>query len=154
MKTILLAGILMLFGCANTSTEYQPPNLFGLAADTKTDVMALIEQASAVAPQSVEGSFVFDIKDAETIWPYTYLNTEEDYRDRRNITVRVFAGVEKDVRLRFGQTLEEYFANSRIAVTGEAKRVKIIFLSKGKPTDKYYYQIHLDVTSIEQIQRL
>jgi hypothetical protein len=154
MKTILLASILMLFGCANTSTEYQQPSLFGTVTGTTTNAMPLIEQVSAVAPNTVEGNFIFDVKAAKTIWPYTYLNTEQDYRDRRNITIRVFAGVERAIRLTHGKSVEEYFANGRIAVNGEAKRVKIVFYSQGKPTESYYYQIHIDVTSAEQISLL
>ncbi|WP_276328890.1 hypothetical protein [Shewanella japonica] len=37
-------------------------------------------------------------------------------------------------------------------IKGQAKRQKIEFYSKGKRTDKYYYQTHILVKGLSQIE--
>ena len=45
------------------------------------------------------------------------------------------------------QHLKLFFVNKTVEVTGEAKRVKIYFISNGMLTDKYYFQTHINVPS-------
>ena len=47
-----------------------------------------------------------------------------------------------------------YFINKTVEVTGEAKRMIIDFYAMGKKTGKYYFQIHINITSLNQIKVL
>lgn len=44
--------------------------------------------------------------------------------------------------------------SKKIVINGEAKRVKIAFTYKGKPTNKYYYQTHIRLMDISQLMVL
>ena len=143
MKYILIAITVFLAGCAATDN-----------IAVNTDTMRVIEKTAEVAPKGVDGEFVFTVKAAGSQGKVVYLNTELDYRDRRNITVALspkYVGYIKD---QFGVTPQEYFLNKKIQVKGTAKQVKIGFFSNGKRTEKYYYQTHIIVRSPKQIEVL
>lgn len=111
----------------------------------------LIVLTESNAPNAVEGSFKFKIKASGVKRGEVFLNTELDYRDRRSITVTIAPGVASALLEKYGATPETFFVNKTVAVTGEAKRVKIYFISNGMLTDKYYFQTHINVPSIDNI---
>jgi hypothetical protein len=43
---------------------------------------------------------------------------------------------------------------NNIELAGEARQMKVCFFSNGKKTDKYYFQTHIRVKSINQIKVL
>lgn len=146
MKYLVLISILFLSGCSSTPKE---------AADLGiTPVMNLIAQTEEQAPSSVKGTFELSIKGAGRQQGVVYLNTEHDYRDRRNISVAIHPNVIKAFTSRYGTSPDEYFIDKTIEVTGKSKRVTIYFISNGKKTDKYYFQTHIRVTSVDQIKVL
>lgn len=81
-----------------------------------------------------------------------YLNTETDYRDRRSITISIQPNVVAELQSKYGQPADTFFIDKIIEVTGEAKRVTIDFMSRGRATNKYYYQTHIAVSSIKQLR--
>ena len=146
MKYLLLLSILVLSACTTT------PEITSKAAST--DVMRLIEQTAVNAPKSVKGTFQFSIKASGIERKVVYLNTELDYRDRRSITVALHPKTIAAFTEKYGSSPEVYFINKNIEVTGEAKQMKIWFGSNGKRSEKYYFQTHIRVKSINQIKVL
>tara|TARA_R110000787_G_scaffold264849_3_gene370791 strand:- start:198 stop:641 length:444 start_codon:yes stop_codon:yes gene_type:complete len=146
MKYLILLSILVLSACTTTSGVTSNP--------VSTDVMRLIEQTEANAPGGVKGTFQFSIKASGIERNVVYLNTELDYRDRRNFTVALHPKTIEAFTKKYGSSPDAYFINKNIEVTGEAKQTKVWFFSNGMRTKKYYFQTHIRVKSINQIKVL
>lgn len=146
MKCFLLLLILVLSAC--TTTPEVTSNL------ASTDVMRLIEKTAENAPGGVKGTFQFSIKASALLHSAVYLNTELDYRDRRSITIALHPKTIAAFTKKYGTSPNAYFLNKNIEVTGKAKQIKIWFTSNGKRTEKYYFQTHIKVTSLNQIRVL
>ena len=106
------------------------------------------------APNGVKGTFTFQIKASGIQKGKVFLNTELDYRDRRAVTISLTPQIALELTNKYGLSPYTYFLDKTITVTGEAKRVKIDFISKGRRTNKYYFQTHINVSSVEQIKVL
>ena len=146
MKYFLLLSILVLSACTAT------PEI--TSKSVSTDVMRLIEKAAINAPKGVKGTFQLSIKASGIERKIVYLNTELDYRDRRSLTVALHPKTIAAFTKKYGSSPEVYFINKNIEVTGEAKQIKIWFISNGKRTKKYYFQTHISIKSINQIKVL
>src|SRR3546814_4863219 len=83
---------------------------------------------------------------------YTYLNSELDYRDQRNLTIVVTSAAARALSVRMGSDLEAGMIGKQLRVHGVARRVKIVFFANGQATKKYYYQTHVLVTDAAQIE--
>lgn len=143
LKYLLFIAVFFLSAC---STPNVSKNVYF------TNVMDIIALSEGNTPDGLKGTFQLPIKASGTQHRTTYLNTELDYRDRRNISVSLHPKVIRDFIAKFGAHPESYFINKTILVTGEAKRVKIYFVSNGKLTEKYYFQTHIQVDSLSQIK--
>jgi len=82
-----------------------------------------------------------------------YLNSEKDYRDRNCLTVamtpdamQALAGTTDLVQIR--QRLNGH----RVTVRGVARQVRIDFTSNGRPSGKYYYQVHVRIGEAGQVR--
>lgn len=146
MKYLLLILVLILSGCSSTSTVF--------SNSETASIMNLIALTEEQAPNGVEGTFQLPIKASGSRRGIVYLNTEKDYRDRRNITVVIPPNLIKSISNKYGESPETFFINKTIEITGEAKQVKIFFISRGKITDKYYFQTHIKLESLTQIRVL
>ncbi|MEW6997472.1 hypothetical protein AADZ86_07195 [Colwelliaceae bacterium BS250] len=146
MKYLLLLSILVLSACTTTSNV--------TSNQASTDVMRLIEETEINAPDGVKGTFQFSIKASGVERKVVYLNTELDYRDRRSVTVALHPKTIAAFTKKYGSSPEVYFINKNIEVTGEAKQMKIWFFSNGIRSEKYYFQTHIRVKSINQIKVL
>lgn len=142
MKYLILIATLTLSACSSTSSI----NI--------TDTMNLIALTEENAPIGVHGTFKFQIKASGSRRGEVFLNTEMDYRDRRAITIVLKPNTIAEFTDKYGSTPEAYFIDKKIQVTGEAKRVKIDFISKGRITNKYYFQTHIKVSALKQIKVL
>lgn len=142
MKYITLISAAFLTACSSTSNI------------NVADTMNLIAETEESAPYGVTGTFQFEIKAAGVVGNEVFLNTEQDYRDRRAVSIVLKPVITNQLTEKFGTTPENYFIDKKIAVTGEAKRVKIDFISRGMITNKYYYQTHIDVYSVDQLEIL
>ncbi|GAA0574578.1 hypothetical protein [Rhizomicrobium electricum] len=111
-----------------------------------------IEMAADAAPAGVAGKFVMTVRATGREDSNIFLNSENDYRDQRNLTVVVPPLVSAMLLKKFGALPDVYFTGKTIAVTGEAKRVKIVFTCNGMPTAKYYYQTHVVLTDDDHIE--
>ncbi|MFT5452861.1 MAG: TonB family protein [Enterobacterales bacterium] len=122
-----------------------------------SDVMQVIRMVEEFHPKKVEGTFVLTIKatgvrKTKQGKPASLLNTELDYRDRRNLTIAISPKANSFLSQKFGTSPDKYFLNKTIEVTGTAKREVIWFYANKKRTNKYYHQIHIQVTHPDQIK--
>ena len=108
-------------------------------------------KAADAAPAGIEGRFRVTIQSAGAQNGHVYLDSERDYRDQRNLAVDLCPESLKSMKAKFGDDLEHELLGKELEITGIARRVKIVFLADGKPTDKYYYQTHLLVCSANQV---
>ena len=112
-----------------------------------------VTYATYLAPRAaVAAEFELEIKGVGSQDRRFFLNSEADYRDRNCLTLvlsppaaKALAG-SADVA-----ALEKRFKGKRITVEGLARRVRIDFTENGKPTGKYYYQVHVTVMDARQI---
>ena len=113
-----------------------------------------IVRAADEAPWSVRGIFVMPVRATGTEPGFVYLNSEDDYRDQRNLTIVIPARVAAALQEKYGEAPETFFKGKRVAVTGAAKRIKIVFTWEGHRTKKYYYQTHVLLTEADKLQVL
>lgn len=79
-----------------------------------------------------------------------FLNSQTDYRDPRDVSVRIEPpAAAADTRPNGAARL----VGQSLLVRGTAHRVRIDFTSSGRPSGKYYYQTHIVVMELSQIRR-
>ncbi|RLV60918.1 hypothetical protein D5018_04560 [Parashewanella curva] len=138
MKFAVVAFCLFLGACSSTSKQ-------AVNSDTS---MALAEQHT---PKSVNGTFKLPIKSTALVGERVYLNTQNDYRDRRNISVEITPMLVFELDESYGTPPEKYFLNKLLEVKGEVKKIKIYVISDGKVTKDYYFQTLIKINSLNQI---
>jgi hypothetical protein len=135
------------------------------AADNATDAprgcpngcinpVEAITYATYLAPKgAVAGDFSLNVATVAVQRGMVYLNSEKDYRSRNCLTIvmplpvaRMVSGA-KDLA-----EMQHRLQNKRIIVRGMARQVRIDFTDEGKPTGKYYFQVHVPVTRPGQVQ--
>ncbi len=145
MKLAAVVMLALLSGCAAMQ---------GSAERTQASTMDIIAAAAAAAPEGVVGEYQLSIQAAGTDGRAVYLNTELDYRDQRNITIAMSPAVAAALAGADAASAQQYFVGKKLLVKGQARRMKIDFMSQGKPTGLYYYQTHIRVKNPEQIKLL
>lgn len=108
--------------------------------------------AAADQPGGYLGRVAFSVRAVGWDGGRLYLNSEEDYRDPRNLSVVVSPQIAREALEKLGG---EAGALQRkvVVATGQFKRVRIEFLDpKERPTGKYYYQTHLAIGSLNQFR--
>lgn len=141
--TPVLFAALLVAGCAS-----QAP----LPQDAKLP-QQVISMAAEAAPNAVRTTVALEVHAVGIQKGITYLNSEADYRDQRNVSIAIPAQALKNVEAAFGGPLADVAKGKHILVSGAAQRVKIFFIdSAGLQSDKYYYQTHLVVTDPAQIR--
>jgi Tfp pilus assembly protein PilF len=110
--------------------------------------------AAEKAPGKVPGVFVLNVKATGRSKGDLFLNSETDYRDPRNLSVRILPKAQEELRKKYGDDFEAALKGKPIEVMGWAERTKIIFRANGVDTGKFYYQTHVIMHSADQIQRL
>jgi hypothetical protein len=143
MKFILLAFVLAVAGCASAPSTF---------TSTHSNTMDIIAAAADAVPKGIRGEFILNIKASGKQDKFIYLNTELDYRDQRSITVAIHPSVATQFETKYGMPPQDYFVGKSILVKGQAKRIKINFNSQGRSTSKYYYQTHIRVLELSQIE--
>lgn len=145
-KVLVLFVFTLLIGCNKPQTSKTSSNGF--------TVWDIIEKTEAIAPQGLKGEFVLSIKNSGKQSGRIYLNTQEDYRDRRNITVTLEPSFQQAFKAKHDIDIRSHFEGQKLLVRGEAKRMKVWFFSQGKRTEKYYFQTHIVVKKLDQISIL
>lgn len=110
-------------------------------------------KAAAAYPRVVLGVFEFRIRRVEQVGPNFFLNSEEDYRDQRNLSIRIQPPALRSLRDRFGNDLRHALLGHNARVIGPAVRTRIDFVDDfGRKSGKYYYQTHVLVNDGRQIE--
>ena len=109
-------------------------------------------KAADAAPHGVYGVFELAVRRAELVGTDFFLNSQDDYRDPRNLSVEIGPIAQEALRNRLGQDLDKALKGHTIRVLGYAHTVRIDFMSDGKPSGKYYFQTHVPVGSANQIE--
>lgn len=109
--------------------------------------------ASQVAPKGgLAGRFAVYVKAADESRGRFFLNSETDYRDRNCLTLVLSpAAAGKLAGQANLQDVRTRFLGKWVVVEGIARRVRIDFTENGKPTGKYYYQVHVFVRDAQQV---
>ena len=110
-----------------------------------------IRAANDDPTHGVRGEFIITVKALDSNPGRSYLNSEKDYRDQRNLTIRMPTSILPKLEQRLGVKFQD-LKNRRLVVLGVAKRNRINFVNDGQPTGKYYYQTHVHVDSPTQIK--
>ena len=111
-----------------------------------------VTAAADAAPAVVPGTFALRVRRAERVRRRLYLNSERDYRDQRNLTIRIEPGAVRQLAARHGAPVERYFLGREILVRGAAQRTRIDFTdARGRPTGLYYYQTHVAVRDANRV---
>lgn len=110
-----------------------------------------IEKAAEAAPAGVLAAYEFSVAAVGQTGDKIYLNSEEDYRDQRCLTLVVLGDAQDALRQQYGDDLKAALDGKTIRVFGAAQRVRIELTKDGEPTGKYYYQTHVVVGSPKQL---
>lgn len=116
-----------------------------------TSPAAAIQAAAAAEGRGVPGIYAIDVVATGRDRGRVYLNSELDYRDPRTLTLVVRPAAAQALAQRFGAPPDEALKTRRVVVVGWATREKIVFSAGGQPTDKYYYQTHVEVWNADQV---
>lgn len=144
---LVFLGLTLLAGCASTRPV---PHHARSEGPWITPEQAVFLAAHA-APAGVEGTFAMKVQATGTQSRQTYLNSELDYRDQRNLTIAITPRAARQLALRLGEDPLVGLKGKDILVRGAAVRTQIHFFANGRMTEKYYYQTHVNVTNADQI---
>ncbi|NBD95744.1 MAG: hypothetical protein GVY11_04620 [Gammaproteobacteria bacterium] len=148
-KQFLIAAFIsvVLVGCAGTQPK---PSADSGDQSWITPQQAVMSAAEA-APAGVDGTFAMTVRATGAQNGRTYLNSEQDYRDQRNLTVALSPRAAAQLAQRLGAPPSVGLRGENILVRGTARRTRINFFANGQMTGKYYYQTHVDVTDANQV---
>ncbi len=137
----IIAVIILMAACSSVPTDSRG----------WIEPMEAIRAANEDPAHGVRGDFIITVKAMAALENHAYLNSELDYRDQRNLTIRMplsmVPRLEEQLGVKFG-----HLKNRRLVVSGVARRVRIDFIDDGGPTGKYYYQTHVHVNHPSQIR--
>lgn len=145
---VLIFGLLSTQALAETAPlkSSAPENAAPCSKGCINPVEAVTFASYLGSRAGVAGEFSMSVKAIGFEKDRFFLNSEQDYRDRNCLTVvipkavmEVFAG-STDL-----DAVRKHFLGKRIITRGIARQVQIDFTADGKPTGKYYYQVHLPV---------
>ena len=110
-----------------------------------------VMKAADAFPRPLAAVVEFTVRRAEQVGANFFLNSEADYRDPRNISVRISPQAIAGLRARFGPRLGGLTGRA-VLVVGPVMRTRIDFTTGGKPSGKFYYQTHQIVFDANQVE--
>jgi hypothetical protein len=145
-KLSIIAALTLLSACDTAGAPH-----LGAAGGTILPPEA-VERAAAAAPSGVGGVFQMKVRAAGRQENRLYLNSEQDYRDQRNLTIAIEPTAERVLAQRLGGNVDTALMGKTIQVRGKAYRVKVWFFADGRQTDKYYYQTLVVLFDSDQLK--
>ena len=110
--------------------------------------------AAAEHPEGVTGVFRFEIRRTDHQDGLLFLDSEWDYRDQRCLALEVPPLVEQALKRKLGTDSIISLVGKTVRVSGTAKRVTVWFYVNDVRTNKYYYQTHVSVRDLSQVEIL
>ncbi|MES2106713.1 MAG: hypothetical protein V4634_22025 [Pseudomonadota bacterium] len=108
--------------------------------------------AERAAPAPVKGVFEMDIKAVGHSNGSTFLNSEEDYRDQSNLSIKLLPSAEAELKRTLAVAdLDATLKGRHIRVDGKVWKVKVWYLVDGERSDKFYYQTRVVVRDADHI---
>ncbi|MDI1321028.1 MAG: hypothetical protein PSW75_12675 [bacterium] len=111
-----------------------------------------IHLAAAAAPDGVDGIFELTVRATGRDNDVIYLNSENNYRDQRCLTIQIPTVVVTEYVRKFGLAPDVALKGKHIRVNGEARRATIWITQYGLKTQNYYYQTHVKLVDPRQIE--
>lgn len=148
-RGVMIGAALVLAACQQQAPVHSAqtgPNVIAPA----TAVLA----AADMAPRGYPGRFGFTVIEGATVGELEFLNSQRDYRDPRNLSVKIGGAALRALEKRHGTPLHQALKGKAIEVDGVAMRTRIAFYANGRMTDKYYFQTHVAVTDPAQLEVL
>jgi hypothetical protein len=142
----LRASCFMLFACTISSIELSAQE----SVIKPTDAVMRAAEAG-LNGRRVQGVFEMIVMATGQQDSMSYLNSELDYRDQRNLTVAILPSAAAALKERYGPGFLSEIKGKRIRVSGAAQRVTIWFYANGTRTEKYYFQTHVPIFRANQI---
>lgn len=136
-KRIVSLCLVGLAGCASLVEE--------LEQALPQEGTQLIQSHSLLSDMRVNGGYQLAIKAGRRQGQFVYLNTHEDHRDPKNITVTLAPDIAKELSERYESLPEAFFVNKTIRVDGEVRHVKMWHYEGDRRTNKYFYQTRIQV---------
>lgn len=154
MRSIVVISALMLAGCQAATPGVAPQASAQYGPKVISPEMAILAAADQ-APHGYPGRFGMTVVATGREKGRLFLNSREDYRDPRNITIAIDARAQRLLRMQYKVDSFEHLVKGRqIEVDGVAMKERIIFTAGGRPSGKYYYQTHVRVSDPDQIRIL
>jgi hypothetical protein len=148
---LLLAATSVAFAASSAPAQAPPPPLSAAEA---------IQLANERAPEPVSGTFLLTIKASGRVRQVAFLNTEEDYRDPRSVSVELVFDVYRNLRKRLGGKPGDVLIGKTVLITGDVRRVPIYLTDRSnvrrmharQPPLPAYYQTHVFVRNADDLQ--
>ncbi len=108
-------------------------------------------EKSAANAEGVTGVFEMIVQATGTDQKKVFLNSQDDYRDRRNLSVVLSQTITMAMLKRDGIEPIVDLKGKKIRVYGTARAVKVWFYVGGIRTKDYYYQTHIELSDAEHL---
>ncbi|MCC2602992.1 hypothetical protein LKO31_11045 [Sphingopyxis sp. FBM22] len=115
----------------------------------------MVTYASYVAPRAgIVGAVYMQVQNVGLERGIYYLNSEQDYRDRNNLTVTISAeNMRSFLPDMDPNEIGRWLMGRDIFARGVARRVRIDFMKDdGKPSGKYYYQVQMRLNDASDLE--
>ncbi|KPN21032.1 hypothetical protein AO715_14775 [Xanthomonas sp. Mitacek01] len=137
----------------------QAMHVTGLGAPTTAlEAISLAADAAESAESDwqeyVPGFFLMRVRASARVGTDVFLNSELDYKDPRNLSIRLRPDTFAALDARYGAPFENGLKDQVILVRGRARKVRIDLRMGGQPTGQFYFQTHVVVDDAGRVETL
>jgi hypothetical protein len=117
-----------------------------------SEVVNLLDENKNDWSAKVKGVFELTVNGTGSDKKWGYLNSSKNYRIKNNLTIKLSKHIVKRLSKKYGQNPLEYLKGKTIRVKGQANKVKIHKVENGKSTNLVYFQSHVVLEAINNIE--
>ncbi len=147
MKKIIIVA--MIFA---VSIGYAKKPLGSKGVISVTEAVNLLDKNNKPWSKKVKGVFEMKIRAGGEDKRWVYLNSNFNYRTKYNLTIKFSKNIRKRLTKKYGNDPLKFFIGKKIRVKGEAKKIKIHKIENGKVTNLVYFQSHVILDAIKNIE--
>lgn len=119
---------------------------------TVTEAVRLLDENNKDWSAKVKGVFELTVNGTGKDKKWSYLNSSRNYRIKNNLTIKLSKHIVKRLTKKYGQDPLDFLKGKTIRVKGQARKVKIHKLEKGKRTNLVYFQSHVVLDTIKNLE--